>query len=88
MRSKISFFNSTVFKNNTTRFWPIWAGYLAILMLIFPISVLTNVRYGIFDTTWPIELSEDLLRTAASPVIVLLSLVCAIAAAMALYSYL
>ena len=88
MRSKISFFNSTVFKNNTTRFWPIWAGYLAILMLIFPISVLTNVRYGIFDTTWPIELSEDLLRTAASPVIVLLSLVFAIAAAMALYSYL
>lgn len=88
MRSKISFFNGTVFKNNTTRFWPIWAGYLAILMLIFPISILANVRYSYFDMSSTLEFAEDMLRTAASPVIIVLSLIFGIAAAMALYSYL
>ncbi len=88
MRSKISFFNGTVFKNNTTRFWPIWAGYLAILMLIFPISIVANVRYSYFDMSTPLEFAEDMLRTAASPVVILLSLMFGIVAAMALYSYL
>ena len=31
MKSKTSCFNKTIFRKNMTRFWPVWAVYLAYL---------------------------------------------------------
>lgn len=46
MRSKTSFFNFTLFWKNVSRFWPVWGGYLAIWILLGPMTLLGN-RYGI-----------------------------------------
>ena len=45
MRSKTSFFNSGLAKNLLRRSWPFWFCYLALLMLIFPVS-LYNVTHN------------------------------------------
>lgn len=45
MRSKTSFFNFTLFWKNVTRFWPVWGGYLAIWILLGPLTLLGN-RYS------------------------------------------
>jgi ABC-2 type transport system permease protein len=39
MRSKTSFFNRTVFLKNFTRFWPIWALYLVVWILLMPVAL-------------------------------------------------
>ena len=88
MRSKTSFFNKTVFKNNTTRYWPIWVGYLALLLLIFPISRISYGRYGIYTDTTPFSFAEDLLIEAAGGGMIAILFIFAILSAMALYSYL
>ncbi len=38
MRSGTSYFNSTVFRKQMTRFWPIWTGWLLILLLELPLQ--------------------------------------------------
>ena len=45
MRSKTSFFNLGLAKNLLRRSWPFWFSYLALLMLIFPVS-LYNVTHN------------------------------------------
>ncbi len=44
MKSKISFFNKTIFKKNITLYWPIWAGYLLLLLGVQPITL-----WGVFE---------------------------------------
>lgn len=39
MKSKISFFNRTIFCKNFTRFWPVWALYLATLFFSMPVTL-------------------------------------------------
>lgn len=39
MKSKTSCFNTTLFRKNFIRFWPIWALYLLIMLLMMPISL-------------------------------------------------
>ena len=36
MKSKISFFNKTIFRKNVTLFWPIWGAYLLFLLISQP----------------------------------------------------
>lgn len=40
MRSKTSYFNSTLFKKNLARFWPLWGG-ASIIGALFPLAFLT-----------------------------------------------
>lgn len=40
MRSRKSFFNSTIFKKNLTHFWPVWLLYSLFLMVRIPIRIL------------------------------------------------
>ncbi len=40
MRSVTSWFNVTLFKKNLKRFWPVWALYLVIWMIHFPIGLI------------------------------------------------
>lgn len=44
MRSKTSYFNSTLFKKNLTRFWPLWGG-ASFLGALFPLYLLTILIY-------------------------------------------
>lgn len=39
MKSKISFFNAGISKNLLRRCWPLWAAYLAMLILILPVAL-------------------------------------------------
>ncbi|MBR1497430.1 MAG: hypothetical protein IJ617_07385 [Oscillospiraceae bacterium] len=61
MRSKTSFFNPTLFWNNVRRFWPLWAGYLAVWILILPLPLLMNFR-GTVNIS-PVALRARLLST-------------------------
>lgn len=36
MKSKISFFNRTIFRKNVTLFWPVWSCYLVFLLISIP----------------------------------------------------
>ncbi len=44
MKSKISCFNKTIFRKNMTRFWPVWAVYLAYLFFNMTVSLFLNTR--------------------------------------------
>ena len=43
VRSKTSFFNSGIAKNMLRRYWPVWAGYFAFILLVFSMTVV-NLR--------------------------------------------
>ena len=48
MRSKISYFNGTLFKKNLSRFWPLWGG-ASLIGALFPLAFLTIlIREGGF----------------------------------------
>ena len=40
MRSKTSCFNKTLFCKHVTRFWPVWAAYLGVWLLVMPLGLL------------------------------------------------
>lgn len=44
MRSKISFFNNTIFWKNVTHFWPIWAIYSVICFWRMPVNSYFNIK--------------------------------------------
>ncbi len=44
MKSKTSCFNKTIFRKNMTRFWPVWAVYLAYLFFNMTVSLFLNTR--------------------------------------------
>lgn len=46
MRSKISFFNRTVFRKNITHFWPIWAVYALLCIWSMPIYSYFTIRFA------------------------------------------
>lgn len=54
MRSRTSFFNPGLAKSLAKRFWPLWLGYLAVLMLALPINLSTyyNNIYGSGDLNY------------------------------------
>lgn len=45
MRSKTSLFSATVFKKNLTRYWPLWAAYLAVWLVVFPLQLATQLQH-------------------------------------------
>jgi ABC-2 type transport system permease protein len=45
MKSKTSFFNKEIFLSNIRRFWPIWAAYLIIWLIMMPLSILSKLRW-------------------------------------------
>ena len=48
MKSKISFFNKTIFKKNVTLYWPIWALYTLILIIAQPLMLWSDFYYSHF----------------------------------------
>ena len=45
MQSKTSFFSWTIFRKNITRYWPLWAGYVALWLMVLPIQMMDWLKY-------------------------------------------
>jgi len=87
MRSKISFFNGTLFRKNLTRFWPLWGG-ASFLGALFPLALWLNISRGdSFYQRDPLEYTSAYysILTEIVPIVCLLY---AILCAMAVWSYL
>ena len=52
MRSVTSCFNSTLYRKNLSRFWPIWALYSVIWLFALPLNLLTTIQRG---QNWALE---------------------------------
>lgn len=85
MKSKISWVNSTIYWKNIKRFWPLWVGYLLVLLVRFP-WILYNwaVNNVGFEKR---ELIYVLLSNGAA-VDMIMILIASVICAMALWSYL
>ncbi len=61
MRSKTFCFNGSLLRSGIKRFWPLWAGYLFLWILIMPLPLMQNLRYG--DVS-PLEVRAWILNLA------------------------
>lgn len=84
MKSKTSCINATVFRSSFSRFWPLWAIYLLIWMLLVPVHI-SNDRMNILHDPAAGEYWVLSLGVCGG---VALGAVMAIAAAMAVWSFL
>ena len=89
MKSKISFFNKTIFLKNVTLYWPIWGVYAFFVLMYQPIiywiATSMSLRYEQFTQAQKLQ---DLISTLNfSPYVILIALT-ALVSGMALYSYL
>ena len=82
MKSKTSLFNQGVSLNLLKRYWPLWAGYFVLLLLVTPVALSGRV-----DRLAPGEmLNYTLLSTGVD--VVYISMVVGVLAAMAMFNYL
>ena len=63
MKSKISFFNKTIFKKNVTLYWPIWVLYTVFLVFVQPVMFWSSCYYSKYydEYTYQDKL-EDLIE--------------------------
>lgn len=88
MKSKISFFNKTIFMKNMTLYWPIWGIYTLIAVIMQPalLWLFNNMSY--FANGYSDEMQlRDLMGTLGFDGYVLLIAFGALLSGMALYSY-
>ncbi len=83
MQSKTSCFNKTIFRKHVTRFWPVWAAYLAIWVLSLPVAMLSQREYLLER---PASVQSIVLDATQSGVI--MSFIFAVLMAMAVWSFL
>lgn len=87
MKSKISFFNKTIYFKNITLFWPIWVIYLLYLLVTGP--VLIALEFNMYTRKDLKEMGVGILTNYLDPqLIIVTSFIVAIIVAMALYNYL
>ena len=88
MKSKISFFNKTIFKKNITLYWPIWGVYTLVLLLFQPMLLWIyeyNSR-GYFTYTYGDHL-ENLISVLFYEIHAAIVVYASILIGMALYHY-
>ena len=87
MRSKTSFFHKGLAANLFKRCWPVWVGYLLLMVLMFPVSVNNSI------SVWRAPM-EEMPRYLTSQIIsngcsaVQISFFACMAVVMAVFSYL
>ena len=86
MRSKTSCFNSTLFKKNLSRYWPLW-GLASFGGAMFPLAMLVNLLHDGFQLWSPLE-TRQAYYTVLSYGVPVISIVYAILCAMAVWNYL
>lgn len=84
MRSKTSFCNGTLLRRNLIRFCPLWVAFLAVWIVLLPLSIFSGgaYRYGQLS-----DLQTYILGNAASGGCII-GMIYAILTSMALFSYL
>ena len=86
MKSKISCFNKTIFKKNLTLYWPLWVGFLLMMLAMVPLNLYQYMRTY---TNNPIARQYSALRNvfevAVEPVVLFIFCVLAV---MCVFSYL
>lgn len=85
MQSRISFFNSQLFRKNLARFWPLWA-MPSFVGALFPLAFLVNYLHSSYDIL-PLEVTQ-LYYEALSYGVPIISLIFAVLVAAAVWSYL
>ena len=83
MQSKTSCFNKTLFWKHITRFWPVWAAYLAIWLLDMPIAMVSQ-RERLLQ--FPVQVQSGALNSVTGGIII--SFIFAVLMAMAVWSFL
>ena len=83
MQSKTSCFNQTLFWKHVTRFWPVWAAYLAIWLLDMPIGFLSQREYL---NQFPAQVQSGALNAVNNGIV--LTFIFAVLMAMAVWSFL
>lgn len=82
MRSRISFFDRNLSKSLLKRFWPLWLGYLLVLLWALPVYI-----FNYSSTSWAnFDLSSRVLQAARDSVLYLS--VASVLTAMAVFSHL
>lgn len=85
MASKKSYFNFTIFKNNIGRHWPIWTGYLFLLVFTGPFSLfMSNSNHSFVEKSDFLYSLSTVMNICASPIILSIFI---ILSAMAVFSY-
>ena len=89
MKSKISFFNKTIFKKNATLYWPIWVLYTVLLLFVQPVMFWSDCYYSRYyeEYTYQDKL-RDLMDVIYLDVHVYFIAFMALASGMALFHYL
>ena len=93
MKSKISCFDRGIARHLLRRFWPLWAAYFGILLLLLPLSLSSQAQRLEFASTDPLYWAEavagmDLSATQSGMAAVFLSGFVGVIAAMAMFHYL
>ena len=89
MKSKISFFNKTIFQKNITLYWPIWVLYTVILIFAQPVMFWSeNYFLRFYDTFSYYDKLENLVEVLYLDMHVYLIAFVALASGMALFHYL
>lgn len=58
MKSKISFFNKTIFIKNILQCWPVWSVYLIVLFFAMPLSLFRSTRPSMFAGASDVSLKK------------------------------
>ena len=89
MKSKISFFNKTIFLKNVTLYWPIWVVYTLSLLLAMPFSLWLSVhdRYTVEGFT-EVRMIREIYYVFEPQYYICVIAFTAVIAGMALFSYL
>lgn len=85
MKSRISFYNKGVARLYLKRFWPLWAGYFVVLLLMLPGAVSSWMRSSLPYRTGD---TPDLAVLRSGVGVVYLSMLVGVLAAMAVFHYL
>ena len=83
MRSGKSFFNTTLYKKNLTRFWPVWALYLVIWMFVLPFDLILSGYSNSLQSFSQRHVLDSIIEAG-----IVLSVAFALLAAVAVWSYL
>ncbi len=89
MKSKISFFNKTIFQKNVTLYWPIWVLYTLFLVFMQPVMFWSSCYYSKFydEYTYQDKL-EDLIEVIYLDAHIYFIAFVALASGLALFHYL
>ena len=92
MRSVTSCFNSTLYRKNLSRFWPIWALYSVIWLFALPLNLLTTIQRGqnwaLEDLTHSLDYFSRVSVGYSLNLGTVLAVIFGLLAAMAVFSYL